>query len=220
MRLTLPEALLLFALHDAKGTVHKVAFLAIDHGLRAALLAELKLRGHVQARLPGALQTTPSEGEIRHHPRPSDPPTMPILRDALSALATAPSPAPPRAWLQRISEVMPDLRERLTAVLEQRGILGKVDRERAGLTDEVAHPLADGAVEAWQRAATLAALGRGDEIHPRDGVLVALTVACHLQHVVFGERAEEAEARAAWVAEREVIVAAAQRAIAEAEGEW
>jgi hypothetical protein len=61
MHVPLPEALLLFALHDAKGTVHSVAFLAIDHALRAAVLCELKLRGHVQTRLPS---------EIRHHPRP------------------------------------------------------------------------------------------------------------------------------------------------------
>lgn len=212
MNVTLPEALLLFALHDAKGTVHSVAFLAIDHALRAAVLAELKLRGHVQTRLPS---------EIRHHPRPPEAPTLPILRDALAALATAPSPGPVKAWSLRLAAVMPDLRERLTALLEHRGILAKIDRERAGLTDEVAFPLTDAGVEDDLKKALLGGLDAGPDIAPREGVLLALTVACHLHPlVVGGERSDAAEDRAGWVSDRDAIVAAATRAISEAEGEW
>ena len=212
MQVTLPEALLLFALHDAKGTVHSVAFLAIDHALRAAVLSELKLRGHVQTRLPS---------EIRHHPRPPEAPSLPILRDALAALASAPSPGPVKAWSLRLAAVMPDLRERLTVLLEHRGILGKIDRERSGLTDEVAFPLTDtGAEEALKRSLS-DGLEAGTDISPRDGVLLALTVACHLHPmVVGGEKAEDAEGRAGWVSDRDAIVSAAMRAIAEAEGEW
>lgn len=212
MPLTLPESLLLFALHDAKGTVHSVAFLAIDHALRAAVLSELKLRGHVQARLPS---------EVRHHPRPPEPPSLPILRDALSALQSAPSPGPVKAWALRLAAVMPDLRERLTALLEHRGILGKTDRERAGLRDEIAFPMTDAGAEDALKQRLASALDAGADVTPRDGVLLALTVACHLHPLVLGDtRAEEAEERAAWVSDRDAIVAAALRAIAEAEGEW
>jgi hypothetical protein len=38
--------------------------------------------------------------------------------------------------------------------------------------------------------------------------------------VVGGEKAEDADALAGWVSDRDAIVSAAVRAIAEAEGEW
>jgi hypothetical protein len=116
---------------------------------------------------------------------------------------------------------MPDLRERLTALLEHRGILAKIDRERAGLTDEVAFPLTDAGVEESLKASLVSGLDAGPDIAPRDGMLLALTVACHLHPLVVGpERSDDAEDRAGWVSDRDSIVAAAMRAISEAEGEW
>ncbi|MCA9491444.1 MAG: GPP34 family phosphoprotein [Myxococcales bacterium] len=200
---------MLFALHDAKGTIHHAAFVAIDHGLRGALIAELKLRGYVQTR---------SDGTARLHPSAPRPPTTPLLRDGLAALA--PSPAPVTDWLDRLALVMPDLRVRTVALLEGRGLLRQEDRDRVGLVDAHAFPMVDGSAERACRRETLEALDAGDEITPRDGALVGLTVACHLEQEVLGGRAADGVARATWVGERDAVVRATVRAIAIAEGTW
>ena len=55
---------------------------------------------------------------------------------------------------------------------------------------------------------------------PRLGALIGLSVACHLDTVVFAERADEADARATWVADRDAILRAVVEVIAQAEGQW
>jgi hypothetical protein len=65
----------------------------------------------------------------------------------------------------------------------------------------------------------LAALDQGDAIPPRLGALIGLTVACHLANVVFGDRADAADACATWVADRDAILRAVVEAIASTEGE-
>ncbi len=200
---------MLFALHDARGTVLHPAFLAIDHGLRGAVLAELKLRGHLQTR---------ASGEARLSPSPPKPPSTALLRDALSALGHTSGPVEVAAWLERLSRVMPDLRQRVLALLEGRGLLSREERERVGLEGARSFVARDGSAEQEVRGAVNAALDEGDAITPRDGLLVALTVACHLEDEVFGSRSADAARRAAWVAERDAIVRATLAAVATAEG--
>lgn len=48
--LTLPEQLLLLALHDQKGTILSSASISIEYGLAGAVIMELALRGKVQMR--------------------------------------------------------------------------------------------------------------------------------------------------------------------------
>lgn len=48
--LTLPEQLLLLALHDQKGTILSSASMSIEYGLAGAVIMELALRGKVQMR--------------------------------------------------------------------------------------------------------------------------------------------------------------------------
>jgi golgi phosphoprotein 3 len=210
MPLTLPETLLLFALHDDRGTVHSVAYLGLDHALRGALLAELKLRGLVQVR---------TAGDIRHHPQPPERPKLPFLSDALDILASAKSPAPVPAWLDALASGLPDLRARVLTVLERRGILTSADRVRA-VSAETAYPLSDRTAEQTVRDQVIAALDQQGDIAPRLGIVVALTVACHLDEVVFGDRRDDADAVAAWVADRDAVVRAVVEAIAKAEGQW
>ncbi|MEQ1564739.1 MAG: GPP34 family phosphoprotein [Myxococcota bacterium] len=210
MSLTLPETLLLFALHDDRGTVHSVAYLGLDHALRGAVLAELKLRGHLQVR---------TAGDIRHHPSPPERPKLPFLCDALDVLASAKSPGSIASWLDLLAKGLPDLRARALAVLERRGILTSADRIRA-VAAETTYPLSNRSAEDEARDQVVAALDAQHEVSPRLGVVIALTVACHLDEVVFGQRRDEADARAAWVADRDAVVRAVVEAIAKAEGQW
>lgn len=207
MKLTLPETLLLFGLHDDKGTVHSAAYLALDPALRGAVVVELKLQGLVQIR---------SSGDVRWHPDPPERPSVPFLQAAIRALQQAPSPAPVSTWLAALAIGLPDLRNRVQASLERRGVLGSPQRD-----DTLAPiPVADPTVEAALRQQVVWALEDGERISPRLGSLVGLTVACHLGNVVFEDQADEADMRATWVADRDAVLRAVVESIAETEGEW
>lgn len=217
---TLPESLLLFALHDDRGTVHSAAFLALEPALRGSVLAELKLRGHLQVRnvaVDGGVG-----GEIRWHPSPPPRPREAYLRDAMDVLSSLEAPAPVGRWLETLAKGLPDLRARVSSALEQRGILISAERELPTRTvpPAVAYPLSNPTAERDLRDEVIAALDQGDAVSPRLGTLVGLTVACHLDSVVFGTRADEADARATWVADRDAVLRAVVEVIAQAEGQW
>jgi hypothetical protein len=180
----------------------------LDHALRGAVLSELRLRGCVETR---------ASGEIRLGTLRAPAPGNPVLREALAALEDAPSPAPVRAWLNHLARARPALRLDLIALLGERGILDETDRDRAGIERRV-HPSTDQSIEGGLRTQAHAALDAGAAVVPRLGLLVALTVACHLEKVVFERRAPQAEDLAGWVADRDSIVRAVVQAIAEAEG--
>jgi Golgi phosphoprotein 3 (GPP34) len=207
MSLTLPETLLLFALHDDRGTVHSVAYIGLDHALRGALLAELKLRGHLQVR---------TSGEARLTPRPPGPVRIPLFDEALTVLRAARSPAPVNAWIDTLAVGLPNVRARVLTTLESRGILVPTGPSRR-LAD-AATGSAD--VERRAREEVIAALRLRETIPPRLGMLVALTVAVHLDGVVFDSRRDEAEQLASWVTDRDSIVRAVTATIRRAEGEW
>lgn len=210
MTLTLPETLLLFALHDDRGTVHSVAYIGLDHALRGALVAELKLRGHVQVK---------ASGDIRFHPQPPPPPPEPLLRDTLALLASARNPAPVSNWLETIGSAMPDLRARVLGALEVRRIVAPLSRGRGSIPPVPPRPDEERPDRATRRE-LLAGLDDREQISPRLGILTAFIVAVHLDLVVFESRREEAEQLAAWVSDRDSIVRAVISTIRRAEGDW
>lgn len=210
MLLTVPETLLLFALHDERGTVHSVAYIGLDHALRGAVLAELKLRGYLQVR---------TTGEIRFNPTRPPPPPPGLLRDTLVLLANARNPAPVQLWYDALALGLPNLRQRILDDLEARGILVPMPRARRG-DPEITHPMADERPERRARKELHEALALKEDIAPRHGILVALTVAVHLDVVVFEGRREQAEQVAAWVSDRDSIVRSVTGAIRRAEGDW
>jgi len=210
VHVSLPEALVLFALHDERGTIHPAAGLALDHGLRGAVISELRLRGCIETR---------TGGEVRRSQRSAPAPGNPVLREALATLDGAPSPAPVNDWLGWLARARPGLRADLLELLAERGILGATDRDHPGIERRV-HPSTDQSVESGLRTQAHAALDAGAAVVPRLGLLVAFTVACHLEQVVLERRAQQAEDLAGWVADRDSVVRAVVQAIAEAEGRW
>ncbi len=207
--LPLPEALLLFALHDDKGTVVSSAFLALDHTLRGAILAELRLRGFVQTR---------SDGMLRVHPNAPADPLEPVLDRAFQLLTADGGEQSAADALLALERGLPELRELISTELARRGILGESTLERMGLPDDVVHPMADDRHEANLRQAVKEGVeGAGDTISPRLGTLVGLTVAAHLEGDVFDDIAA-AKARAEWVAERDAVLRAVREAVERVEG--
>ncbi len=209
MSVSLPEALLLFALHDDRGTVHSVAFMAIEHGLRGAVLAELRLRGYL---------STNSRGQIRHRPDAPGAPSHPVIQRALATLHPAPADDNVASWLDALAIGVPTLRDDLTEVLKRRNILSVVDRSVMGLPTAETHPAAEMDTEVALAAELRASLADGDDIKPRQGTLLALVVACHLEAVVLGASAADGVLRADWVAERDAVVRRVRDHVSQAEG--
>lgn len=206
--ITMPEALLLFALHDDKGTVQASAFLALDHALRGGALAELRLRGYVQTR---------PNGDLRCHPSPPPPPSERVLTQAWAAMQVAVEPVPTAEALSALQRGLGDIREVLVEELARRGILTATQVERMGLPDDVVHPMADGRQEKALRAAMEEGMALGDAVSPRVGTLVALSVAAHLEEHLF-EDPEAARQLADRVADRDAVVRAVREAVARVEG--
>ena len=210
--LTLPEILMLFALHDDKGTLHPSTFMAIDHGLRGACLCELRLRKIVQTR---------KNGEIRRHPNNFKPTGHPVLDPVIEVLATGDSPAPVETWLDLIGDGLPSLRNDITEGLESQGILGETDKERVLLPGSVTHPMTDPGREHAMLAQIRQGAHDGKKVQPRIGTLISLVSACNLIEVLFAPD-DHADARhtADWVVERDAISRAVREQVARSEGTW
>lgn len=211
--LTLPEHLLLIALHDDKGTVHPAAFLALDTCLRAAVLAELRLQGRVQ---------TSTSGEVRRVDARWQPTGFPVEDAAMEVLADCPSPGPLETWMKALEEPLEDVRAAEVALLERRGILERTDVGHGLLGDSVVHPMRNETAEYAMRDRMKAVVhGEARDTPPRVGTLIALADVCNLLGAAF-ELDDRGEAlnRAQWVEERDAIVRAAREAVGRAEGTW
>ncbi len=205
--LTMPEALLLFALHDQKGTVQASAFLAIDHALRGALLAELRLRGYLQTR---------ATGDLRVHPNaPADPSEAPLMA-AWGVLRESPHSTTDEA-LSALQRRLGDVRELVAGELGRRGIVARTHVERVGLPDDIALPMANGSIEAELRRQVIAGVAAGEAVGPRVGTMIALSVAAHLEADLFEDLAS-ARRCADWVAERDAVVRSVREAVQRVEG--
>lgn len=208
MSLPLPEALLLFALHPERGTILPSAYLSIDVGLRAAVLAELKLVGHVQAR---------RDGRVRVHPEMRNRPQHPALRDVLDVLTQDCPEGTVRDWYELLERRLPDLKSPVAAVLRRRGLVRAVERQRSHLPQQPTFPPADPSAREDQILLLRASLGDGDDITPRSGMLLGLVAMCHLERSLFSDQAAVATARAEWVYERDAILRMGAGMVAEAE---
>ncbi len=206
--ISLPDALVLFALHDDKGTIHPSAFLAIDHGLRGAVLAELRLRGHIRTWRNGRLVVDTD----------AEPPADPLLQEAL--LFLEPEGTVLDA-LTALSDALPDLRSRLIGRLESAQVLSSEHQERSFLPGSTAHPMTDGALEGAMLQKLLDAGEAGTEVRPRDGLLLALAEASNLLATLLPEEHLQAASKTAeLVRTRDAISSSVIEAVERTEGIW
>ncbi|MCB9674184.1 MAG: GPP34 family phosphoprotein [Alphaproteobacteria bacterium] len=208
--LSLPEALLLFALHDARGTVHSAAFLGLDEALSAAVLGELLLRGAIRVRSDGALRLV------------DDPPDTDSMLMLLAARALLEAEAcTVDEALHALDTRLGAVRKRVVTALATKNILraGEIDRE--GLADTETHAAADGSPEAGMLAHLREGIAAGPGVSRRIGLLIGLVHVLGLWSALLPE-GEHAAACAAgdWVLERDAICRAARVAVQKAEGTW
>ncbi|MFT4622628.1 MAG: hypothetical protein ACI8PZ_001284 [Myxococcota bacterium] len=210
--ITLPESLLLFALDDARGTVHPACFLGLDTALRGAVLADLALGGHIRLESAASLTHRPEAGPL---------PQSPVLAYALAMLAPAPSPGPITAWLDRLAEGIPDLRQRLIDDLASRGALAEVVTTRSLLPSSTAHPMRDGTYERDMLDRVRESMQPRRTLSPRMGTLVGLIDAARLVDVLFaGDERDRARTVARWIRSHDPIALAVHEAVSRIEGTW
>lgn len=209
MLLSLPESLLLFALHDEKGTIRSSAYLSLGAALRGAVLAELVLAGDLRLSGDGWMKRVSSDSR------------SPLLTDALAAVAGVPNPSPIHTWDQALRDGLPDLKDRVTRVLLERGAIATDIIDREGLKDTTTYPTGDGRWERQMEQQVRAAIATGPRITRRMGSLVALIHVCDLWSA-FRDPSLTAAGRSMgeWVIGRDPLSQAVRVAVHKAEGSY
>lgn len=173
MQASLPEELLLLALHDEKGSVIPAAASVLNGALIGAVLMELGLLGRLREEPDGALLADPT------------PTGNEILDEALTWIAQADRPRMPSYWVGRLAGIMPRLKDRLLEQLVARGILERRERRILWIFPSRSFPLADAAAEQQARDRIRAAVLDGQVPDQRTAALIGLIRACNLTDEIF-----------------------------------
>lgn len=206
--LSLPEAMLLFALRDDEGSIHSAAFLVLDDALRTAVLGELMLRGLIRVN---------GEGRIRWGEAADT--DSPLLLAAFKVLMSAPEGGDVDTWMDVLAEGMPDLRKRIVDSLVARGAVSRDVEDRDLLADTERLPTAD---PTWESKATQdvrLAVACGSDIPRRMGILVGLIHVCDLWRV-FGDAhlSSQGQGLGEWVLNRDPLCRAARARVSRTQG--
>src|SRR6266496_1548431 len=173
MEPTLPDELLLLALHDERGSVIPAAAPVLNSTLVGAILMELALRGRLSDNADGTLSADPA------------PTGDEILDDVTRRIASAEQPRDGRTWVVQLNRHMPDLKDRLLARLVAAGVLEQRDRRIFWVFPSRSFPLADGATERQARDRIRAVVLDGATPDQRTAALISLVRACNLNDEVF-----------------------------------
>jgi Golgi phosphoprotein 3 len=173
MQVSLPDELLLLALHDEKGSVIPAAASTLNGALVGALMMELALMGR--------LQETPS-GTVIADPSPTG---DAILDEALRRIADADEPRSASYWVGRLAGRMPRLKDRLLEGLVSRGVLERRERRILWVFPSRSFPLADAAAEQQARDRLRAVVLDGQTPDRRTASLLGLVRACNLTDEIF-----------------------------------
>jgi hypothetical protein len=173
MQPSLPEELLLLALHDEKGSVIPAAASVLNGALIGAVLMELGLAGRLQEHDDGALVADPT------------PTGNAIMDEALQIIADADHPRMPSYWVGRLSGRMPRLKDRLLEQLVDRGVLERRERRILWVFPSRSFPLADAAAEQQVRDRVRAVILDGRPADQRTAALIGLVRACNLIDEIF-----------------------------------
>jgi hypothetical protein len=174
-RLTLAEELLLVALDDETGTVMHLPPLALELGLAAALVGELTLEGRVD--------TDPSRLFVTSKAPLGDS----ILDETLADVVSEPKQLSSEAWLRRIAEEGPVLRDRITQRLVNRGVLQSVEKRLMWVFRTRVYPPTSGIEEREVKSRIMTLLNNEDIPSPRDALLVGLLRATGMFDLLLGE---------------------------------
>lgn len=173
MQVSLPEELLLLALHDEKGSVIPAAAPALNGALVGALMMELALLGRLQETPTGAVIADPT-------PTGND-----VMDEVLTRIADADEPRSASYWVGRLAGRIPRLKDRLLEGLVARGVLERHERRILWIFPSRSFPLADAAAEQHARDRLRAVVLDGQTPDRRTAALLGLVRACNLTDELF-----------------------------------
>lgn len=170
--LLLHEQVLLFALHDEKGTLHSAQ---VGFALGGAILAELLLRERIRieevkrSKLVEVTDPTPC-GE-------------PLLDECLERMHTAKRRGAISSWVARIAHIK-NLRHRVAERLCRKGILRREEGRTLLVFSRVLYPTVDPSPEERLVEAVRKAVEGEGAVSPRLAILIALTYRTRILHHV------------------------------------
>jgi hypothetical protein len=173
MQASLPEELLLLALHDEKGSVIPSAAPVLNGALVGAVLMELGLDGRLREDDDGTLLADPT------------PTGDPILDEACQRIADADRPRTASYWVGRLAGRMPRLKDRLLEQLVGRGVLEQRERRILWVFPARSFPLADATAEQRVRDRVRTVILEGQAPDQRTAALIGLVRSCNLVDEVF-----------------------------------
>ncbi len=179
--LTLPEQLLLLALHDQKGTILTNASMSIEYGLAGAVIMELALLEKVEVRNKKLVLVE------RSHTGDD------ILDQAMNLLRDSAKERDIAYWINRFTSKMkikPSVLQRLV----KQGILKYEEHKILGLFDSPHYPTRNPDEEKQIREQIRRLVLRRDVAEARTPALMGLVKACGLTNEIF-TRQERKEAK-------------------------
>jgi len=180
--LTLPEQLLLLALHDQKGTILSSASVSINYGLAGAVLTELALREKVEIRDKKLVILSRSlTGDD-------------ILDAALDQIMNSAKERKADHWVNKLAGSKLKLRQLLLERLVKQGILKMEEHKILWVFDNPHYPMKDASDEKGVREQLRRLVLWREEAEAQTVALMGLVNACGLTGEIF-TRAEKKEAK-------------------------
>jgi golgi phosphoprotein 3 len=174
--LSLPEEVMLLALHDEKGTV---AFGSMyGYAITGAIIAELALRERID------VERVKRSSLV--NVRSATPVGNPLLDEALEKMRTARRRASVQTWVQRLTRI--PARQRLIDRLRQRGILRYQEGRVLFVFPRDTYPTSDAAPERDAIERMRRAIFDDAPTDPRTAVLASLAHATGLLAPIFGRK--------------------------------
>ncbi|HET6632475.1 MAG TPA: GPP34 family phosphoprotein [Rhodanobacteraceae bacterium] len=167
----LPQALLLLALDDDKGSVLGAAAMGLDFGLAGTAVMELALAGRI---------TTDDDKFTVIDDRATG---SPVLDAVLAALAAKPGKRL-RPWVQHLPQAC-HLRQTLLDGLVAEGTLARRDQRILWIFHATRYPERDGAMEHDLRARMDAVLLHDQPADARTRLLIEAAHSCHLLDALY-----------------------------------
>ena len=193
--LTLPEQLLLLALHDEKGTILSTASISIKYGLAGAVIMELALREKVEIRDKKLVLVNDSYTGDN------------VLDEALTQIKKLGKGKNAGYWVNKLQSIK--IQELMLDRLVDKGILKTEEHKILWIFDSPHYPMKDSEEESEIREQIRRIVLHKDIAETRVAVLIGLVNACRLTNEIFSkEERKEAKKRIKEIIENDLIAKA------------
>lgn len=205
--LSIPEEILLLALHDETGEIAELLpEHALEHALAGAVLSDLCMRHRIDSDLKHLVVIDPSPvGES-------------FLDPALAAIAASTTTHDAQTWVRRLAREADDIRQRVLDRLVNRGVLRRAGKTFLWVLGPRRYPIIDERDVREVKRRVLGILKSNELPEPRDVVIIALADACAILDAALSmDEMLEARSRIAEVVRMDLIAQAMNRALVEAQ---